>query len=173
MAVKSIFEGAQLGDVYELSRDGSRTEVNVTSPFLIKHLREWPMVSLRLVGGTSDTNEEIELKGLLLIKLYLKIAALRFNPTYHLYKNNCQNFVKFLVEAICNTHVSLETIQDALLHRRTFRVHIHRLSRCEHGVNFSQLVQPFSKLRKRLAFTRHPLSWVVQKLTIILTTVVR
>ena len=135
------------------------------------------MVSLRLVGGgTSDTNEEIELKGLLLIKSYLKIAALdiiRFNPTYHLYKNNCQNFVKFLVEAICNTHVSLETIQDALLHRRTFRVHIHRLSRCEQGVNFSQLVQPFSKLRKRLAFTRHPLSWVVQKLTIILTTVVR
>ena len=76
------------------------------------------MVSLRLVGGgTSDTNEEIELKGLLLIKSYLKIAALdiiRFNPTYHLYKNNCQNFAKFLVEAICNTHVSLETIQDVL-----------------------------------------------------------
>jgi len=39
---------------------------------------------------------------------------IRLSPTYHLYRNNCQNFAKELVESICNIHLTVETINEAL-----------------------------------------------------------
>jgi hypothetical protein len=42
----------------------------------------------------------------------MEITATR--PNYHLFENNCQNFAKFLVEAICTVSVSPETIENVL-----------------------------------------------------------
>jgi len=53
-----------LGHVVELSRDyeGNNT-VNITTPFMVKHLVAWPMVSASVVGQTTKSNHEIEMTG--------------------------------------------------------------------------------------------------------------
>jgi len=53
-----------LGDLYEVFQEPGRMKsANITSPFGIKHLTGWPRLSMKYVGITTSTRDEIERKG--------------------------------------------------------------------------------------------------------------
>jgi hypothetical protein len=109
-----------LGDLYESFQEPGRMKsANITSPFCMQHLVSWARLSMKYVGTTLLTKDQVSLRGISYSRLVLTVHVaaaeiIRFNPTYHLYRNNCQNFAKELIESLCKIHLTVETINEAL-----------------------------------------------------------
>ena len=107
------------GTMLELFRDeDKKNNVNIKD-FGMKTLREeWPMFSMAYVGKTSMTYEQIKHQGIylatLIADLPLAIEIVTRYPDYRLFTNNCQNFVKYLLEALCPDAPIPNTIESVL-----------------------------------------------------------
>lgn len=109
----------ELGTVYELFRDeNDYNNVHIDAHFGMAAIKkEWRMFSIQYVGETSKTSEEIKAEGGQYQERPGLIVAIRIveaHPDYRLFENNCQNFVKSLLQFVC-PHASIPaTIQSVL-----------------------------------------------------------
>ena len=111
----------ELGTLYETFRDDQGFQnVHVRhGPLQMATIRnEWRALSFQLVGETDMTHEMIQQEGkqapslkMFCLTCLLAIRIIKSRPNFHLFENNCQNFVKFLLEAMCPTAPVPETIR--------------------------------------------------------------
>lgn len=110
----------ELGVMYELFRDElGKTNANINPHFGMEMIRkEWQMFSAEYIGETIRTHDGIKKECMIsFISGSAYLVALRIieeHPDYGLYENNCQNFVKYLLEFVCPGAVVPATIQNVL-----------------------------------------------------------
>ena len=155
----------ELGTVYELFRDeNDYNNVHINPHFgMVAIKKEWRMFSIQYVGETNKTFEEIKDEGVQYQKRQALIVAIRIveaRPDYRLFENNCQNFVKSLLQFVC-PHASIPaTIQSVLKrlqdisYRPSQPVTIRRFL----GLTHRLLVHRIHRVRKKLRLlgSQHP-----------------
>lgn len=110
-----------VGALYDLRRDETVNNVNVVRPFTLAIIRrEWPAFSTQYVRKTDMIHEKIELEGrfqsssAFQLMVFPALRIIKKHPNYELLNNNCQNFVKYLLEALCPGAPIPDTIQCVL-----------------------------------------------------------
>ena len=108
-----------LGDMWRLSlREEKDNPVDVIRPFKLSNAREeWNLFSTECVGKTKKTDQEIEKEGTIQLMRLTKETALKIieeKPGYNLFENNCQNFTKYLVDAISPGSFRTEMVKTIL-----------------------------------------------------------
>ena len=111
-------DNTELGTMFELFQgEQCRNKVSITQKFGMNSVRkEWRMFSMQYVGKTGMTYDEIKKEGIFDF-LRHSLAAIRIidvHPDYDIFENNCQNFAKYLLEAICPDAPIPQTIADVL-----------------------------------------------------------
>lgn len=112
-------EDHALGDMWRLSlREEKDNPVDVIRPFKLSNAKEeWNLFSTECVGMTNKTDEEIEKDGTIQLIRLTKKTALKIieeKPGYNLFENNCQNFTKYLVDAISPGSFRTEMVKTIL-----------------------------------------------------------
>ena len=107
----------ELGHLVELFQTGEGVNtISVTSPFTYGHmLQDWPMATFMYTGNTLKSNDEIESEGNRSFHDSSESQAVSISkerPKYNLINNNCQNFAKYLIEAISLAHLDTQTLED-------------------------------------------------------------
>jgi hypothetical protein len=108
----------ELGTLYELVRtSGNKVNVRITKPFSLSTVqnKEWSRPFGKCIGRTRMSHEDILKTGserLNCIDIALDITEKY--PGYQFISNNCQNFVRYLVEAIVPGSIRPDTIEEIL-----------------------------------------------------------
>jgi len=115
----SVNDNTMWGTILELFCDEyNKNNDNINTNCGMKTLREeLPMFSM-YGGKTSMTDDQITHQGIhlatLIADLPLANKIVTRYPDYHLFTNNCQNFVKYLLEALCSIAPIPNTIETVL-----------------------------------------------------------
>jgi len=110
----------KLGDLWELHRnEADKDEASLISGFKSSLLyTEWEFCCGTWAGKTFLTKERIKFEGMAqtfnFINIITALKIAREHPDYMLVENNCQNFVKYLLKAICSGSYTPKSIQDLL-----------------------------------------------------------
>ena len=127
----SANDNTMWGIMLELFRDEyKKNNVKINTNFGMKTLREeWPMFSMAYVGKTSMTYDQITHQGIGLATLIADLLPLATEiitryPDYCLFTNNCQNFVKYLLEALCPDATIPDTIETVLFRLQEISINL-------------------------------------------------